>query len=137
MSLVFWYGFFNFYWASVAGIGRGISSNDVIIISIFFLLKINIKLQSLYCLMFLKIEERTETLLFYFILLSHLRWLFVTGYKNRIYVWNVSVENRTDSTLLTPFFQCVMRLTIITITFTMYITYYSKHFTYISSFNPI
>ncbi|XP_058412987.1 regulation of nuclear pre-mRNA domain-containing protein 1A isoform X2 [Diceros bicornis minor] len=39
----------------------GVSSNDVIIISIFFLLKINIKLQSLYCLMFLKIEKKTET----------------------------------------------------------------------------
>lgn len=23
LSLVFWYGFFNFYWASVAGIGHG------------------------------------------------------------------------------------------------------------------
>ncbi|XP_014396079.1 PREDICTED: regulation of nuclear pre-mRNA domain-containing protein 1A isoform X3 [Myotis davidii] len=59
-------------------IGHGVSSNGVIIISIFFLLKINIKLQSLYCLMFLKIEK-TETLLFYFILLSHLSWLFITG----------------------------------------------------------
>lgn len=35
----------------------GVSSNDVIIISIFFLLKINIKLQSLYCLLFLRIED--------------------------------------------------------------------------------
>ncbi|XP_076991727.1 regulation of nuclear pre-mRNA domain-containing protein 1A isoform X1 [Tamandua tetradactyla] len=51
----------------------GVSSNDVITISIFFLLKINIKLQSLYCLMFLKIEEKTETFLFYSILISHLR----------------------------------------------------------------
>uniref|UniRef100_A0A4W2BPL6 Regulation of nuclear pre-mRNA domain-containing protein n=1 Tax=Bos indicus x Bos taurus TaxID=30522 RepID=A0A4W2BPL6_BOBOX len=35
----------------------GVSSNDVINLSIFFLLKINIKLQSLNCLMFLKIED--------------------------------------------------------------------------------
>ncbi|XP_019065138.1 regulation of nuclear pre-mRNA domain-containing protein 1A isoform X2 [Fukomys damarensis] len=39
----------------------GVSSNDVITISIFFLLKINIKLKSLYCLMFLKIEKKIET----------------------------------------------------------------------------
>uniref|UniRef100_A0A2K6QX74 Regulation of nuclear pre-mRNA domain-containing protein n=1 Tax=Rhinopithecus roxellana TaxID=61622 RepID=A0A2K6QX74_RHIRO len=42
----------------------GVSSNDVITISVFFLLKINIKPQSLYCLMFLKIEEKTVTLFF-------------------------------------------------------------------------
>ncbi|XP_014413645.1 regulation of nuclear pre-mRNA domain-containing protein 1A isoform X1 [Camelus dromedarius] len=64
----------------------GVPSNDVIIISIFFLLKINIKLQSLNCLMFLKIEEKTKTLLFHFILLSHLNWLYITDYKNSIYV---------------------------------------------------
>ncbi|XP_021785778.1 regulation of nuclear pre-mRNA domain-containing protein 1A isoform X5 [Papio anubis] len=48
----------------------GVSSNDVITISVFFLLKINIKPQSLYCLMFLKIEEKTVTLFFF--ILSHL-----------------------------------------------------------------
>ncbi|XP_036740961.1 regulation of nuclear pre-mRNA domain-containing protein 1A isoform X1 [Manis pentadactyla] len=45
----------------------GVSSNGAIIISIFFLLKINIKLQSLYCLMFLKRRMKLYSALYCFL----------------------------------------------------------------------